>query len=334
MEVREAVIFDTPLARQGSDDGVPPTRQAVVESYTELLGAKGQDHCMVRVYVRDGTPVGGIPVTEHFEVNLVPLNINIKQSFVDAMTAFMFPGEDDAAAAATPAPMVDSPLGDDMLERTYSGTLIRRGGSSSNQAQASTEAERSIQADREGTSPISSSKKPSSSAGGTTVSDTPVAPPRLRRSQLRDIVAAPPTMAKHQSSRSDGTSEILLDAPRVVNRRGSLDGATMPSVGATSDTLPDQGEAAEPEQSRHRRSKSSDLAVSVATTGSGASGESADASSSASPPQVVMRAKKPMARQSGHRRTQSSVEAVRSSRTRPHTMYVISIPSRTLFLSL
>jgi len=93
LECRELVVFEPP--RPQADDAASSS-QAVIEPYTELHGAKGQDDCMLRVYMRDGMPVGGIPVTEHFEVNLVPLNVNLKQSFVDAVMAFAFPIEESS----------------------------------------------------------------------------------------------------------------------------------------------------------------------------------------------------------------------------------------------
>lgn len=47
----------------------------------------------MRVYSRDGVSVGGIPVTELFEVNLVPLQLDVRQSFLDKFTEFLFPPE-------------------------------------------------------------------------------------------------------------------------------------------------------------------------------------------------------------------------------------------------
>lgn len=90
-ECRKLVVFD-PQRSQTED--ATASCQAVIEPYTELHGGRGQDDCMVRVYSRDGASVGGIPVTEHFEVNLVPLNVNLRQTFVDAVMAFGFPSEE------------------------------------------------------------------------------------------------------------------------------------------------------------------------------------------------------------------------------------------------
>jgi hypothetical protein len=260
----------------------------VVEPYTELLGARGQDHCMVRVYVRDGTPVGGIPVTEHFEVNLVPLNINIKQSFVDAMTAFMFPAEDSAAAAVAAGHADGS--GDDIAARS-SNVSLSAGGPARHRGADSTPAV--------------------SSAVGATGDSGPVPPPRSKRSQLQHMFVhdeedGAHRAVKHQPSRSDGTHDIVLDAPVSAERRASLD-AMRPLL----DTFTGPS---------HRRSKSSDLAEALALA-SGADEGGLAISPSVSPSQVELRGKKPGHRQHGHRRSVSQLDSARSARARPHSTY-------------
>lgn len=89
IEVGDLVVVDmqSPCAEAGKG---PP---AVLEVYHELLGTTSQSRTALRVYMRDGISVGGIPVSEHFEANLLPLQINVKQTLVDALMMFLFPPE-------------------------------------------------------------------------------------------------------------------------------------------------------------------------------------------------------------------------------------------------
>uniref|UniRef100_A0A8C4NNB3 Si:ch211-259g3.4 n=1 Tax=Eptatretus burgeri TaxID=7764 RepID=A0A8C4NNB3_EPTBU len=50
----------------------------------------------LRIFSRVGPPVGGISVKEHFEVNVVPLDINFTFQFFKRMMGFFFPGRGEA----------------------------------------------------------------------------------------------------------------------------------------------------------------------------------------------------------------------------------------------
>lgn len=71
---------------------------------------------MLRVYDKAAAPVGGIPVTDHFEVNLMPLSVAVTKYHVDQLTAFFAleagagvgaDSNDAAAAAPGGGPAID-----------------------------------------------------------------------------------------------------------------------------------------------------------------------------------------------------------------------------------
>ena len=82
-EVLDLINYD------GLDGGAP---RAVIKQYGQEDGGRIMpDGFAVRVYALDAATIGGIPVTEHFEVNLVPIEVTVRQNLVDAVAAFLFP---------------------------------------------------------------------------------------------------------------------------------------------------------------------------------------------------------------------------------------------------
>ncbi|GAB0095576.1 KIAA0100 [Sergentomyia squamirostris] len=64
---------------------------------TELQREMPVDHKRVlRVFCREKQPVGGISVKEHFEINVVPINIAITKKFYRTMMKFCFPDRDSS----------------------------------------------------------------------------------------------------------------------------------------------------------------------------------------------------------------------------------------------
>lgn len=153
---------------------------------------RGPDHTAVRVYVRDGKIVGGIPVTELLEVNLVPLNINIRQTVVDAIMEFLFP-KDTPEGAENPA----AGLGDDGADRT------RR---------------RSSRA---------SLRPPSAVSSVSSVDEVPAVDVAGSRSRVGSAPPAPPTRRnrRHSLSSADDGKAIVAAARRHIASVGGSDGA-------------------------------------------------------------------------------------------------------------
>eukprot|EP00053_Salpingoeca_punica_P019529 m.198386 g.198386 ORF g.198386 m.198386 type:complete len:2329 (-) comp17675_c0_seq5:272-7258(-) len=54
------------------------------------IGKEFDRGVMLRVYSREGAPVGGIPVKEHFEINIVPIKFQISSRLVDVLKGFFF----------------------------------------------------------------------------------------------------------------------------------------------------------------------------------------------------------------------------------------------------
>ena len=48
----------------------------------------------LRVFCREKAPVGGIPIKEHFEINLAPVTIALTYQFFKKMLKFCFPEKD------------------------------------------------------------------------------------------------------------------------------------------------------------------------------------------------------------------------------------------------
>uniref|UniRef100_A0A182NM85 Fmp27_GFWDK domain-containing protein n=1 Tax=Anopheles dirus TaxID=7168 RepID=A0A182NM85_9DIPT len=76
------------------------------DSYTEVLCPTEIQRDMpvehkrvLRVFCREKPPVGGISVKEHFEINVVPITIQISKKFYNTMLKFCFPDRDEADAA-------------------------------------------------------------------------------------------------------------------------------------------------------------------------------------------------------------------------------------------
>ena len=55
--------------------------------------SQGINDKMLRIFLADGAPVGGIPVANHFEVNLSPLSVSLTKSLTEQFTEFFTPGE-------------------------------------------------------------------------------------------------------------------------------------------------------------------------------------------------------------------------------------------------
>uniref|UniRef100_A0A182QNY1 FMP27/BLTP2/Hobbit GFWDK motif-containing RBG unit domain-containing protein n=1 Tax=Anopheles farauti TaxID=69004 RepID=A0A182QNY1_9DIPT len=75
------------------------------DSYTEVLCPTEIQRDMpvehkrvLRVFCREKPPVGGISVKEHFEINVVPITIQISKKFYNTMLKFCFPDRDEADA--------------------------------------------------------------------------------------------------------------------------------------------------------------------------------------------------------------------------------------------
>ena len=58
----------------------------------------------LRIFCRERAPVAGIPVKEHFEVNLVPITIAITKAFFKRMLKFFFPDPDEDDKPIDPPP--------------------------------------------------------------------------------------------------------------------------------------------------------------------------------------------------------------------------------------
>ncbi|XP_058059559.1 protein hobbit [Anopheles bellator] len=66
---------------------------------TEIQRYMPIDHKRVlRVFCREKPPVGGISVKEHFEINVVPITIQISKKFYNTMLKFCFPDRDEVDA--------------------------------------------------------------------------------------------------------------------------------------------------------------------------------------------------------------------------------------------
>ncbi|KAI9488532.1 golgi-body localization protein domain-containing protein [Zychaea mexicana] len=91
--------------------------------FTEVLGPyvdpkKTTDfsrHKMLRGYLVDLPPVGGIPVTQHLEVNLYPLRLQMTYEFGKAMASYVFPADrrqkpssSDTTSSAPRSPVASS----------------------------------------------------------------------------------------------------------------------------------------------------------------------------------------------------------------------------------
>ncbi|XP_050097099.1 protein KIAA0100 isoform X3 [Anopheles aquasalis] len=64
---------------------------------TEIQRYMPVDHKRVlRVFCREKPPVGGISVKEHFEINVVPITIQISKKFYNTMLKFCFPDRDES----------------------------------------------------------------------------------------------------------------------------------------------------------------------------------------------------------------------------------------------
>jgi hypothetical protein len=251
-ECRKLVIVD-PQSRQTDDE-------AVIEPYTELHGAKGQDDCMVRIYVRDGVSVGGIPVTEHFEVNLVPLNVNLKQSFVDAVMAFGFPTEEDTRVGS---------LDDDQPGLAGSKGQRHIASNSSPPTLRTSETHRSSVENLDNpVAPVLSGAPP------------PIPPPREKRSRRRhslsgitsDELEVPPSMGTSSASLEDvsedpggSSSNVSGEAaaawPGKTHRRSRSGGWSLQRAGVAGNTADSRtgGSGRSPDvtvRRRHRRSSS------------------------------------------------------------------------------
>eukprot|EP00041_Stephanoeca_diplocostata_P039468 m.1630927 g.1630927 ORF g.1630927 m.1630927 type:complete len:2990 (-) comp25400_c0_seq3:1249-10218(-) len=189
-------------ASVGSDDGATPTMQTphgnIVERFHgAATGAapRGPDRTAVRVYVRDGKIVGGIPVTELLEVNLVPLNINIRQTVVDAITEFLFPKD-----TPEPAGVVGPGASDDVADRT------RRRSSRASQ------------------------RPPSAVSSVSSVDDAPPDATPTLRGRAGSAPPAPPGRRprRHSLSSADDGRAIAAAARRHT---GSTGGAALPTMG-------------------------------------------------------------------------------------------------------
>ncbi|XP_053675317.1 protein hobbit [Anopheles nili] len=104
------------------------------DSYTEVLCPTEIQRDMpvehkrvLRVFCREKPPVGGISVKEHFEINVVPITIQISKKFYNTMLKFCFPDRDEADA-------VDELDGADGGGSTSTASTSGAGGSSSSAA--------------------------------------------------------------------------------------------------------------------------------------------------------------------------------------------------------
>lgn len=68
----------------------------------------------LRIFCRERAPVGGIPVKEHLELNVIPITIGLTYAFVTTMLKFFFPGRN-----------TDDHHGDDEQEGTLTRTKKR-----------------------------------------------------------------------------------------------------------------------------------------------------------------------------------------------------------------
>lgn len=77
---------------------IPTDVYKVILCPTEIQRDMPIDHKRVlRVFCRERSPVGGISVKEHFEVNVVPITIAISKKFYSTMLKFCFPDRDTTA---------------------------------------------------------------------------------------------------------------------------------------------------------------------------------------------------------------------------------------------
>ncbi|XP_058120058.1 protein hobbit [Anopheles ziemanni] len=79
---------------------IPRDNYTEVLCPTEIQRDMPVEHKRVlRVFCREKPPVGGISVKEHFEINVVPITIQISKKFYNTMLKFCFPDRDEADAA-------------------------------------------------------------------------------------------------------------------------------------------------------------------------------------------------------------------------------------------
>lgn len=77
---------------------IPTDVYKIILCPTEIQRDMPIDHKRVlRVFCRERSPVGGISVKEHFEVNVVPITIAISKKFYSTMLKFCFPDRDTTA---------------------------------------------------------------------------------------------------------------------------------------------------------------------------------------------------------------------------------------------
>jgi hypothetical protein len=120
---------------------------------------------MLRVFLSHRAPVGGLTVMEHFEVNLVPVMLQLTARFVDALMEYFFPrGVDEQAGAASVAA---SAAGGHSGGAGAAGA----GGSSSTAAMASTSAVGAVSGQSNGPGHRAGAGEPTVIAGGDDVAE-------------------------------------------------------------------------------------------------------------------------------------------------------------------
>ena len=110
-ECQEFQVTNKQLVRHGSVSGRGKDRVAGGEAAEPLSshvilgryagknstaadrGSQGMNDKMLRVFLSDTAPVGGIPVHDHFEVNLLPLAVSLTKKLTEQLSEFFAPGE-------------------------------------------------------------------------------------------------------------------------------------------------------------------------------------------------------------------------------------------------
>ncbi|KAL5477873.1 hypothetical protein EMCRGX_G024726 [Ephydatia muelleri] len=107
---------------------VPPAQQEVVSPYDPMnRHLKVDKNISLRVFCRDRARVGGIPVTEHLELNIIPLGVCLTARFYKTIHTFFFPkmeveeeGDGDQSLHAS-----GSGIGDDQSDAGAALPIVR-----------------------------------------------------------------------------------------------------------------------------------------------------------------------------------------------------------------